>query len=155
MINKALEWAYDKALDPGRPGIAYRLALVAAGEGEACVSTSGLVGYDIAGGHALVVGMGGVMLDSEVDPPPAEYSTFSIMSLLSPIASEKLKWRRFSPGDQSSIVYWRFLEPNICTPNIHVVRPVEVGKVGEKASESSAQTGNTYQHLSDIRQGGC
>ncbi|NLI78600.1 MAG: ADP-ribosylation/Crystallin J1 [Candidatus Riflebacteria bacterium] len=46
----------------GVPGIAYRLALVAAGEGEACVSTSGPGGYDIAGGHALVAGMGGVML---------------------------------------------------------------------------------------------
>ena len=38
--------------------IAYRLALVAAGEALAAVSTSSPVGWDYAGGHALLLGAG-------------------------------------------------------------------------------------------------
>lgn len=41
------------------PGIAYRLALVAAGEGELAVSLNAPTGWDIAGGHALLIGSGG------------------------------------------------------------------------------------------------
>lgn len=45
------------------PSIAYRLALAAAGEVDAAVSlTSGLDPYDVAGGHALLIGAGGVLL---------------------------------------------------------------------------------------------
>ncbi len=45
------------------PSIAYRLALVAAGEGVAAVSLNGPVGWDYAAGHALVSAAGGVLLD--------------------------------------------------------------------------------------------
>jgi len=38
------------------PSIAYRLALVAAGEARAAVSLNGPVGWDYAGGHALLLG---------------------------------------------------------------------------------------------------
>ncbi|MBI2940302.1 MAG: ADP-ribosylglycohydrolase family protein [Chloroflexi bacterium] len=52
---------------PGRfrkvPGIAYRLALVAAGEADACVSLSGPGAVDYAAGHALLRGVGGAFLD--------------------------------------------------------------------------------------------
>jgi ADP-ribosylglycohydrolase/fructose-1,6-bisphosphatase/inositol monophosphatase family enzyme len=52
---------------PGRfwamPSIAYRLALVAVGEGVAAVSLNGPVGWDYAAGHALVRAAGGVLLD--------------------------------------------------------------------------------------------
>lgn len=41
------------------PGIAYRLALVAAGEGVAGVSLNGPGTWDFAGGHALLLGAGG------------------------------------------------------------------------------------------------
>ncbi len=53
---------------PGRfralPSIAYRLALVAAGDGEAAVSLNGPIGWDYAAGHALLLGVGGTLLDS-------------------------------------------------------------------------------------------
>ena len=52
---------------PGRfravPSIAYRLALVAAGEGEIAVSLNGPTGWDLAGGHALIRGAGGELVD--------------------------------------------------------------------------------------------
>ena len=46
------------------PSIAYRLALVAVGEGEAAVSLNGAVGWDYAAGHALLMAAGGTLLDS-------------------------------------------------------------------------------------------
>ena len=45
------------------PSIAYRLALVAAGEAVATVSLSGACAWDYAAGHALVRGAGGVLVD--------------------------------------------------------------------------------------------
>ena len=44
-------------------GIAYRLALLAAGEGDLAVSLNGPTGWDIAGGHALLLGAGGDVFD--------------------------------------------------------------------------------------------
>lgn len=46
------------------PSIAYRLALAAAGEADLAISlTSGLDAFDIAGGHALLIGTGKVLTD--------------------------------------------------------------------------------------------
>ncbi|MGE0713365.1 MAG: inositol monophosphatase family protein [Planctomycetota bacterium] len=50
------------------PSIAYRLALVAAGEGVAAVSLNGPVGWDYAAGHALLRGAGGVLVDGQGKP---------------------------------------------------------------------------------------
>jgi ADP-ribosylglycohydrolase len=50
------------------PGIAYRLALVAAGDGDLAVSLNGPTGWDIAGGHALLIGSGGDLFDSRGNP---------------------------------------------------------------------------------------
>jgi len=50
------------------PSIAYRLALVAAGDAEAAVSVSGPLGWDYAAGHALLRGTGGMLLNQEGDP---------------------------------------------------------------------------------------
>ena len=50
------------------PGIAYRLALAAAGEAEAACSIIEPQDYDVAGGHALVIGAGGELVD-EVGRP--------------------------------------------------------------------------------------
>lgn len=47
------------------PSIAYRLALVAAGEGVAAVSLNGPGAWDYAGGHALLTGVGGVLIDQD------------------------------------------------------------------------------------------
>ncbi|MBL8209380.1 MAG: ADP-ribosylglycohydrolase family protein [Bryobacterales bacterium] len=46
------------------PGIAYRLALVAAGEAQAAISLNGPLGYRLAGGHALLRGAGMAFVDS-------------------------------------------------------------------------------------------
>jgi len=43
----------------GEPSIAYRLALAAAGEGEAAVSLNSPTDWDVAAGHALLLGAGG------------------------------------------------------------------------------------------------
>lgn len=52
---------------PGRfvalPSIAYRLARAACGDGVAAVSLNGPCGWDYAGGHALLRGAGGLLLD--------------------------------------------------------------------------------------------
>jgi ADP-ribosyl-[dinitrogen reductase] hydrolase len=47
----------------GLPSIAYRLALVACGECAATVSLNHLSSWDYAGGHALLRGTGGVLVD--------------------------------------------------------------------------------------------
>lgn len=57
---------------PGRyrtePSIAYRLALVAAGEGEVAVSLGGCRSWDYAAGHGLIRGQGGEVVDERGDP---------------------------------------------------------------------------------------
>src|SRR5205807_2087642 len=50
------------------PSIAYRLALVAAGECEAATSLGGPVGWDYAAGHALLRGVGGELFDQDGRP---------------------------------------------------------------------------------------
>lgn len=52
---------------PG-PGIAFRLAQVALGNGELAVSVFAPRDFDVAGGHALVRGTGGEMLDARQRP---------------------------------------------------------------------------------------
>jgi ADP-ribosyl-[dinitrogen reductase] hydrolase len=60
---------FSRAAAPARyialPSIAYRLARVAAGDGVATLSTHAVNEYDIAGGMALVVAAGGVLLNAE------------------------------------------------------------------------------------------
>lgn len=47
------------------PSIAYRLALVAAGEAELAISTTRLKSWDIAAGHAMVLGCGGTVVGGD------------------------------------------------------------------------------------------
>ena len=64
--------AYARAVAPARfrpmPGIAYRLAMAAASEGIAAVSLGGPRDFDFAGGHALLRGVGGDVLDERGRP---------------------------------------------------------------------------------------
>lgn len=57
---------------PGRfravPSIAYRLALVAAGEVDAAVATGSVTDWDTAGGHALLRAVGGELVDARGEP---------------------------------------------------------------------------------------
>ena len=52
----------------GIPGIAYRLALVAAGDADLAISLNGPTGWDVAGGHALLRGAGGDLFGHEGRP---------------------------------------------------------------------------------------
>lgn len=59
--------AHALAVSPMRfmplPSIAWRMALVAAGEGDVTVSLGGPEAWDLAAGHALLLGAGGLVLD--------------------------------------------------------------------------------------------
>lgn len=50
------------------PSVAYRLALVAAGDADATVSTGGPTDWDVAGGHALLRAVGGELVDRDGRP---------------------------------------------------------------------------------------
>jgi len=50
------------------PGLAYRLALMAAGEAEAAVSLAGPSSWDMAGGHALIRAFGGTLVNEDGEP---------------------------------------------------------------------------------------
>jgi len=52
----------------GIPGIAYRLALVAAGEGDLAISLNCPTGWDVAGGHALLLGADGNLFGHDGSP---------------------------------------------------------------------------------------
>jgi len=47
------------------PSIAYRLARVSAGDGDAGVSLVPVSAHDVAAGHALLIGAGGVLIDQD------------------------------------------------------------------------------------------
>lgn len=47
------------------PSIAYRLARVAVGDGDAAVSLYPVSAHDVVAGHALIIGAGGVFLDHQ------------------------------------------------------------------------------------------
>lgn len=47
------------------PSIAYRLARVAAGDGDAGVSLVPVSAHDVVAGHALLIGAGGVLIDQD------------------------------------------------------------------------------------------
>ncbi|MBI2756051.1 MAG: ADP-ribosylglycohydrolase family protein [Chloroflexi bacterium] len=70
LVSQAADWSPKANLACVMPGrfisvasIAYRLALVAVGEGAAGVSLSGPGDWDYAAGHALLRGAGGVLLN--------------------------------------------------------------------------------------------
>lgn len=101
-------WQNAEAVAPARfigmPSIAYRLARVACGDGVAGVSLAGPCGWDYAGGHALLIGAGGVLLDERGEPvryTPAGDSNVQFCFGGSPAAARALaefNWRRIRHG---------------------------------------------------------
>lgn len=63
------------------PSIAYRLALAAAGEGVAAVSIVPVSAHDVAAGHAILRGAGGVLVNQDGDP--LTYETEAKLSKIS------------------------------------------------------------------------
>ncbi|MBB2496485.1 inositol monophosphatase family protein [Aquipseudomonas ullengensis] len=59
------------------PSIAYRLARVAAGDAVAGASLVPVSAHDVVGGHALLIGAGGVLLDQ--DGQPISYESEALM----------------------------------------------------------------------------
>lgn len=75
MVSNAAEKAPRENLSNISPAryrtvtsIAYRLALLAAGEDDACISLSGVGDWDYAGGHALLRASGGSLVDQDGAP---------------------------------------------------------------------------------------
>jgi len=50
------------------PSIAYRLALAAVGEGDVAVSLAGPINWDLAGGHAILMGAGADLYNEDGEP---------------------------------------------------------------------------------------
>lgn len=63
------------------PSIAYRLARVAAGEGQCAVSLYPVGAHDVVAGHALLLGAAGVLVGA--DGSPIEYTTKDSMDKVS------------------------------------------------------------------------
>ena len=75
IVSQKADWAPEANLQCVAPArfrsvasIAYRLALVAAGEGAAGVSLAGPVAWDYAAGHALLRATGGTLVDQRGRP---------------------------------------------------------------------------------------
>ncbi|MFD0982649.1 inositol monophosphatase family protein [Tropicimonas aquimaris] len=81
----------------GMPSPAYRLALAAAGEVDAAVSlVAGLDHWDIAGGHALLIGAGGVLV--ERSGRPIDYGRRSFDGCIGGDAQTVSKLVEMAPG---------------------------------------------------------
>lgn len=63
------------------PSIAYRLARVAAGDAVACASLVPVSAHDVVGGHALLIGAHGVLLNQ--DGQPVSYGSVAQMTRVS------------------------------------------------------------------------
>ncbi len=63
------------------PSIAYRLARVAAGDAVAGISLVPVSAHDVVGGHALLIGARGVLLDQ--DGLPISYGSKEKMAVVS------------------------------------------------------------------------
>ncbi len=103
--------AWGRAVAPARfislPGIAYRLARVAVGDGVATLSLGGPRGIDYAAGHALLRGAGGVLLDEtgkEVTYAPDGASRVRRCFAGAPAAARGLAARSWPPqrGEEPS-----------------------------------------------------
>lgn len=84
--------ANEKCVRPARyratPSIAYRLALVAAGDADAAVSIAGVTWWDIAAGHALLRAVGGALIDANGEPVcyTGERRAFDVFAGSEPVA---------------------------------------------------------------------
>jgi ADP-ribosylglycohydrolase/fructose-1,6-bisphosphatase/inositol monophosphatase family enzyme len=112
------------------PSIAYRLALVAAGEGDAAVATGGPTTWDVAGGHALLRSAGGTLVDAQGAPLRYDrwrggYVYGGSSDVAQTLASrERARWTHAPPA---------------CVDGLRQARPVAGGAVRDPGLVSRAQ----------------
>jgi len=103
------------------PSIAYRLARAAIGDGVCAVSLVSLAAHDVAAGHALLRGAGGVLLRQ--DGKPLSYAhSFELVSLRcfggAPLACEALTKRLWGEALKSPVTLQRSVNVRACFPSV-------------------------------------
>ncbi len=121
--------ANAEAVAPARfrrcPGIAYRLALVAVGEGVCAVSLNGPRDFDLAGGHALLRGAGAVLVDERGRPARYHADRPGRLGFCfggAPEISRGLATRDWSPVLSAP---WRHRDPvaDLAIPSLEALEP--------------------------------
>lgn len=85
----------------GVPSIAYRLALVAAGEGDATVSLNGPCHWDFAAGHALLLAAGGELINER--GAPVRYSRTGTAHVSSCFGGSPAAVKRLAAADWAHV----------------------------------------------------
>lgn len=128
------------------PGIAYRLALVAAGEGDVAITLNRPTGWDMAAGHALLLGAGGDLFDAK--GKPVSYSaTGSVRNrpdsvffgghsrLITPLVQRD--WKRvFAPVDVRASARLCYLVPGKTVSDAAVLNRAQGCLLGQLAGDS-------------------
>ncbi|MGE5568414.1 MAG: inositol monophosphatase family protein [Rhodospirillales bacterium] len=128
------------------PGIAYRLALVAAGDGDAAITLNRPTGWDMAAGHALLLGAGGDLFD--VEGKPVSYSaTGSVRNrsdsvffgghsgLIAPLVQRD--WKRvFAPANVRASARLCYLVPGKTVSDAAVLNRAQGCLLGQVAGDS-------------------
>jgi ADP-ribosyl-[dinitrogen reductase] hydrolase len=128
------------------PGIACRLALVAAGEGDLAISVNWPTGWDVAAGHALLLGAGGdlfdadgkaIRYDGEGDPKSRNLSAYLGSSEKLVQSYTNRNWQKTSqrsPGPASEKL--SFLSPGRLIKNVDVLSRAQGCLLGQLAGDS-------------------
>jgi ADP-ribosyl-[dinitrogen reductase] hydrolase len=129
----------------GIPGMAYRLALVAAGEGDLAISLNCPTGWDVAGGHALLLGAGGNLFGH--DGSPVTYTTIGTPNVSlescfggsaelvhSVVHRDWLKALHHAPGEARKFL--AYLEPGKTVPEAGVLARAQGCLLGQFAGDA-------------------
>lgn len=127
------------------PGIAYRLALVAAGEGDLAISLNNPTGWDVAGGHAFLRGAGGdlfghdgsrVTYDARGSPKISLLSCFggSAELVQSVVHREWQKALHHAPGEAREFL--AYLEPSKTVTEAGVLARAQGCLLGQCAGDA-------------------
>jgi len=124
--------ANERCVRPARyratPSIAYRLALLAAGDVDAAVSIAGVTWWDVAAGHALVRAAGGVLIDGKGEPVryTGERRAFDVFAGSEPVARalSAAPWERVRERRTASALEQRY--PRVWPASGRSVRDADV-----------------------------